>query len=302
MDDPLMPNGVGKISKWALYVGGAGTVIFILVAVFCMLLDGGGHSGSGGGWIVASLGFLAVMTTTATFARWVTDGSLDESKHTYLLALQFASLLLLSGGLLKVLYTATDPTFIVAGGAGPIWMELPTGPVRGGPLMLSLNDNTSDTITLAVPQGTGASFVFGAVLEENARYAVTIKQQPSGAKCTLYGGSGFVTKNVGVSVACQKGWLIGGQLNWLSSTPYVPNSLILIKDVTPGTETETYPIPIATSGSQIFSFPTPVVDGFQYKVSFPNPVPPAMVNCSLSPFPQYVTASAPVTNIVVSCT
>lgn len=66
--------------------------------------------------------------------------------------------------------------------------------------LVVLQNRGGDDLTVSANGG----FTFGTRLSANAAYAVTIKTQPAGQRCTLAGASGTVTGNVSnISLSCQ---------------------------------------------------------------------------------------------------
>ena len=64
---------------------------------------------------------------------------------------------------------------------------------------LVLQNNDKDDLSLTADGG----FIFSEALAKDASYAVTIKTQPAGQRCTVSQGSGTLTANVtDVAVAC----------------------------------------------------------------------------------------------------
>ena len=57
----------------------AGALIFIITASVILCVSGVA------GWIVAAVGCLMLFGTTLVLMKWIRDGQLEESKHTYLM-------------------------------------------------------------------------------------------------------------------------------------------------------------------------------------------------------------------------
>jgi len=261
-------------------------VIFIFVSLILIFIEGG--KAGGGGWVVVGAGFIVSTSTTAVLVRWVTKNELEESKHFYLLVAQALSLVLLSAGFLAVIYASETKMFYVGGAVGPVLLEQGAQP-RGGPLQIMLDGNVSGLVTIG--QTPCQSFLFATKINDQARYSVTLKSQPSGSFCRVLNGQGVVKDNLlgnaGIRVQCEAAWLIGGQVIFGGT---LPPGLILANNQQEQLEIKSSTIP--------WFFPTPVPNQSQYSVTvFKNP---PSVTCT--PEKNVGIAGAPVVDVQIKCT
>lgn len=154
---------------------------------------------------------------------------------------------------------------------------------------LVLQDNGGDD--LALPAGGSGSFAFATAIAGGAKYAVTIKVQPTNPSqtCVLANASGTVgSANVAnVAVTCTTNtFSVGGTVVGLTGTGLVLQS-------NGGDD-----LTVASNGS--FTFGTSVASGADFKVSIKTS-PSAPVQACAVTNGSGTVGSSPVTNIVVNC-
>jgi hypothetical protein len=156
--------------------------------------------------------------------------------------------------------------------------------LSGGSLVLQ--NNGSDDLSLTA----NGSFAFSKKIASGSAYLITIKTQPTGATCSLIGGTGTVgAGNVSsVAVNCTPDqYLVGGQVSGL-------RGLGLVLQNNRGDD-----LPVGADGS--FAFATSLANGSSYAVSIKTrPSAPAQ-ECTVSNGSGTV-AGADVTNVAVTCT
>jgi len=151
---------------------------------------------------------------------------------------------------------------------------------------LVLLDNGGDALTVTAP---GTSH-FATQLAAGASYSVSIQTQPAGQVCTLTGASGTVPASGGVTVAvaCQAAatYAVGGTVTGLP-----PGTSVQLLDN--GGDA----VIVGTSGN--FKFDTPLASGATYAVTIGTQ--PTGATCAVAGGNGTI-ASAPVTNVSVTCT
>jgi hypothetical protein len=90
---------------------------------------------------------------------------------------------------------------------------------------LTLQNSAADDLTV----NANGSFVFVTRLDSGVAYAVTVKTQPSGQRCTVTQGTGTVTANVSdVQVRCENlaaaTFTVGGSVSGLAGTVVLQNN------------------------------------------------------------------------------
>lgn len=187
---------------------------------------------------------------------------------------------------MKSLYLAAACALSLAacgGGGGNLYL---TGSVLGlAKTGLILSNGAS---TLEVAAGT-STFVFGDLINSDTAYNVQIKQQPTGAKCTIINGAGksgnYNVTDVVVSCLTNQ-YTLGGAITGLTTT-----GLVLVN----GSSDAVSPVPNAST----FVFPTTVGDGSPYGVTVRSQ--PAGQTCSVANGVGRM-GSANVSNLQVTCT
>jgi len=150
---------------------------------------------------------------------------------------------------------------------------------------VSISNNGTDTLTLA----SNGAFNFPAVVPANAAYAVTVRTQPSGQRCTVSQGSGNALGNVAtVEVRCEalapNTVTIGGNVSGLGAGKFVVLQNNGADELT-----------VSANGG--FTFPTNVAANAAYAVSVLTQ--PAGQNCVLTQASG--TASASVSSVELTC-
>jgi hypothetical protein len=156
------------------------------------------------------------------------------------------------------------------------------GTVTGLTGTLVLNNNGVENLTVT----TNGEFTFVTGVRIGATYAVTVADQPSGQTCTVANGSGTATARVtNVAVTCTDtgSVTIGGTVTGLMGTLVLSNN---------GAENLT----VTRNGA--FTFVTGVPIGQTYAVTVVSQ--PTDQNCTVANGSG--TATAPVTNVAVTCT
>jgi hypothetical protein len=144
-----------------------------------------------------------------------------------------------------------------------------------------LQNNGADNLTI----GANGSFTFPTKVKKGKAYSVTVLTQPAGAACTVTNGSGTARANVtNVTVTCasRPTVSIGGSVGGLTGTVVLQNN---------GGDD------LSISANGPFTFASKVASGGAYAVTVRTQ--PAAQTCTVQNGSG--TASANVTNIVVSC-
>jgi hypothetical protein len=253
MDDPLVPKDNGGAVLATKAVGMLGT-IFILVAIISAFTK----VGQSFAWVVLAAALLVMMGTTGVLIRWVVDDELSESKHTYLIGAQALSLLLISGGLVAIIFLS-DQQLIVSGCV--------TGATGG--VQLKLGDNPPLSV---MQSGNVSGFAFPTKITKGDKYAVTIEQSTT-SMCSFGGGqsTGIASMDIAGSAAlilnCVPAVVVSGTITLNS----VVASGITLRNTDNG---DTYEV----TGPGNFNFP-PHPLPYRYNVTVSAP---AGVLCSLS--------------------
>ncbi len=150
---------------------------------------------------------------------------------------------------------------------------------------VSISNNGSDTLTL----GNNGAFNFPRAVPANAAYAVTVRTQPVGQRCSVSQGSGNASGNVAtVEVRCEtlasNTVTIGGSVNGLGA-----GKVVVLQNN--GSDNLT----VSANGG--FTFPTVLAANATYAVSVRTQ--PAGQTCSLSQ--GFGTANANVSSIRLIC-
>ncbi len=159
------------------------------------------------------------------------------------------------------------------------------GTISGLPSAGLVLANGSDTVS---PGAGDLSFTFTLPVAEGGAYAVSVKTQPSGATCSVGGGTGTMgTANVAnVQVTCAaNAYKVGGTISGLTAS-----GLILAN----GTDTVS-PAANATT----FNFTQSVAFGGSYSVTVQQQ--PAGLSCSVAGSFPATMGAVDVTNVAVSC-
>jgi hypothetical protein len=149
---------------------------------------------------------------------------------------------------------------------------------------LVLSDNGNDTVTIT---GTGTqTFKFPTLVP--GAYSVAVQTQPTNPTqtCLVTNGTGTASANVtNVQVTCSSGFTIGGSVSGLNGS-----GLVLLDNATDS-------LTITGTGSIAFTFPALVSGAYNVTVKTQpsNPLQKCIVTNGTG------TATAPVTNVQVSC-
>jgi PASTA domain len=154
---------------------------------------------------------------------------------------------------------------------------------------LQLVDNGVDTISVA-PNAT--SFTFATAVASGARYAVTVKTQPSGQSCVVSNGTGTAASSnvTNITVACTTNsastYTVSGTISGLTGAP-------LILELN-GSEDLTF-----GAGATTFSFATHLKPSSIYQVTVKT-TPVGQVSCSVANGSGTI-ANSDIVNVAVTC-
>jgi hypothetical protein len=149
---------------------------------------------------------------------------------------------------------------------------------------LTLQNSAADDLSV----NANGSFVFVTRLDSGVAYAVTVKTQPNGQRCTVTQGTGAATANVSdVQVRCENlaaaTFTVGGSVSGLAGTAVLQNN---------GGDD----LSVASNGG--FTFASALAGGAAYAVTVRSQ--PAGQNCTVRNGTGTV-ASANVASVEVSC-
>jgi hypothetical protein len=142
--------------------------------------------------------------------------------------------------------------------------------------------NGNDNLTVSGTSDGHVTGTFQITLPQDQAYQVTVKNQPNGLYCSItQNGSGTISANVTVSVSCSSNVTVGGSVSGLNS------ATLVLKN---GTDK------VSLTANGPFSFTLPVGSAYSIQVD----TQPSGQACAVTSGGSG-TASAPVSNIAVTC-
>jgi hypothetical protein len=182
------------------------------------------------------------------------------------------------------------------GGASATIGGTVTGLAAG--VTLTLQDNASDTLSIAGSGAASYAFTFADSVGSGAAYSVTVAApQPLGQTCSVVNGSGTVDSSgdavTNVAVTCSTTSSVAATINGLGAGEGVT---LVLTDTTSGTSIA--PISLAEAQNGSFAFQELLPAGNTYSVTVS--VQPASQTCTVA-VPDGTAATGVVANVAVSC-
>lgn len=259
MDDALIPKTMGGGTRTIASVIAACSVILFLVSVICAFIKGTQQYYSA--YVIQGIAMALLVVSTGMLVRWILSDELPESKHTYVVILQFLALIALSCGMLASVYMTLPKEYAVFGLAA-------NASGFGGQVQLKGTATDGSDLKLSASFGSSQQlFSFEDHLRGGSEYTITVKN-PDGSACTPTTQSGTVSGDVKVQLSCKAASILSGIATGVG--PEGATASITLKCIEIGSGPQTQQT-LTVSQQGRFQFDTPILNGDTYLVSLDPP-------------------------------